>query len=52
MLTEIAMRFDLVDLRLFIAVTEARSTRAGAFRAHLALAPARAETRASPVVAE
>jgi hypothetical protein len=42
MLTEIAMRFDLVDLRLFIAVTEARNTRAGALRAHLALASASA----------
>jgi DNA-binding transcriptional LysR family regulator len=34
------MRFDLVDLQLFIAVTEARSITGGAQRAHLALASA------------
>jgi DNA-binding transcriptional LysR family regulator len=45
MLTEIAMRFDLVDLQLFIAVTEARSITAGALRAHLALASASARIK-------
>lgn len=35
-----AMRFDLVDLQLFIAVAETRSITAGAGRAHLALASA------------
>src|SRR6202166_3804484 len=35
-----AMRFDLVDLQLFIAGTEARSITAGALRSHLALAAA------------
>lgn len=34
------MRFDLVDLRLFIAIAETRSITAGAARAHLALASA------------
>jgi DNA-binding transcriptional LysR family regulator len=34
------MRFDLVDLQLFIAVAEARSITAGAARVHLALASA------------
>lgn len=34
------MRFDLVDLQLFIAVAETRSITAGAGRAHLALASA------------
>jgi DNA-binding transcriptional LysR family regulator len=34
------MRFDLVDLQLFIAVTEARSITGGSQRAHLALASA------------
>lgn len=34
------MRFDLVDLRLFVAVAEARSITHGAARAHLALASA------------
>jgi DNA-binding transcriptional LysR family regulator len=34
------MRFDLVDLRLFIAVADARSITGGADRAHLALASA------------
>src|ERR1700676_4737193 len=34
------MRFDLVDLQLFIAVAEARSITQGASRAHLALASA------------
>ena len=34
------MRFDLVDLQLFIAVADARSITQGAARAHLALASA------------
>src|SRR5947199_1174884 len=34
------MRFDLVDLQLFVSVAEARSITAGADRAHLALASA------------
>src|SRR4051794_36326803 len=34
------MRFDLVDLQLFIAVAEARSITNGALRVHLALASA------------
>src|SRR5436305_15123258 len=34
------MRFDLVDLQLFIAVAEARSITNGAQRVHLALASA------------
>src|ERR1700749_2821683 len=34
------MRFDLVDLQLFIAVADARSITHGADRAHLALASA------------
>jgi DNA-binding transcriptional LysR family regulator len=45
MLQEFAMRFDLVDLQLFIAVAEARSITQGAFRAHLALASASARIR-------
>jgi DNA-binding transcriptional LysR family regulator len=40
MATGISMRFDLVDLQLFIAVTEARSITGGAQRVHLALASA------------
>ena len=39
------MRFDLVDLQLFIAVAEARSITRGAVRAHLALASASAGSR-------
>jgi DNA-binding transcriptional LysR family regulator len=39
------MRFDLVDLQLFIAVTEARSITGGAARAHLALASASARIK-------
>jgi DNA-binding transcriptional LysR family regulator len=39
------MRFDLVDLRLFVAVAEARSITAGAERAHLALASASARIK-------
>ncbi len=39
------MRFDLVDLQLFIAVTEARSITGGALRAHLALASASARIK-------
>jgi DNA-binding transcriptional LysR family regulator len=37
---DIAMRFDLVDLQLFIAVAETRSITNGAERVHLALASA------------
>jgi DNA-binding transcriptional LysR family regulator len=37
---ELSMRFDLVDLQLFIAVAETRSITAGASRVHLALASA------------
>lgn len=40
------MRFDLVDIRLFIAVADARSITAGADRAHLALASASARIKA------
>ncbi|NVN88208.1 MAG: LysR family transcriptional regulator [Rhodopseudomonas sp.] len=40
------MRFDLVDLQLFVAVAEARSITAGAVRANLALASASARIRA------
>src|SRR5260370_25206597 len=39
------MRFDLVDLQLFIAVTEARSITGGALRIHLALASASARIK-------
>jgi DNA-binding transcriptional LysR family regulator len=39
------MRFDLVDLQLFIAVAEARSITGGALRAHLALASASARIK-------
>jgi DNA-binding transcriptional LysR family regulator len=46
MLTEIAMRFDLVDLQLFIAVADARSITGGAHHAHLALASASARIKA------
>src|SRR6267142_252873 len=42
---EIAMRFDLVDLQLFIAVAEARSITGGALRSHLALASASARIK-------
>jgi DNA-binding transcriptional LysR family regulator len=42
---EIAMRFDLVDLQLFIAVADARSITRGALRAHLALASASARIK-------
>src|SRR5213595_3118798 len=45
MKTEIAMRFDLVDLQLFIAVAESRSITRGALRAHLALASASARIK-------
>ena len=34
------MRFDLVDLQLFVAVAETRSITGGAGRVHLALASA------------
>ena len=37
---DFTMRFDLVDLQLFIAVAEARSITLGASRPHLALASA------------
>ncbi|WP_245454239.1 LysR substrate-binding domain-containing protein [Aquabacter cavernae] len=40
------MRFDLVDLRLFLAILEAGSITAGAARAHLALASASARVQA------
>jgi len=39
------MRFDLVDLQLFIAVADARSITRGALRAHLALASASARIK-------
>src|ERR1700750_3500938 len=39
------MRFDLVDLQLFIAVADARSITGGADRAHLALASASARIK-------
>jgi DNA-binding transcriptional LysR family regulator len=39
------MRFDLVDLQLFIAVADARSITAGALRANLALASASARIK-------
>lgn len=42
---EAAMRFDLVDLQLFVAVAEARSITGGAQRAHLALASASARIK-------
>src|ERR1700755_2204426 len=42
---ETEMRFDLVDLRLFIAVADARSITGGADRAHLALASASARIK-------
>jgi DNA-binding transcriptional LysR family regulator len=40
-----AMRFDLVDLQLFIAVADARSITGGALRSHLALASASARIK-------
>src|ERR1700710_2195977 len=39
------MRFDLVDLQLFVAVADARSITGGAHRAHLALASASARIK-------
>jgi len=39
------MRFDLVDLQLFIAIADARSITGGADRAHLALASASARIK-------
>ncbi|QWG17711.1 LysR family transcriptional regulator [Bradyrhizobium sediminis] len=39
------MRFDLVDLKLFVAVAEERSITGGATRAHLALASASARIK-------
>jgi DNA-binding transcriptional LysR family regulator len=42
---DIAMRFDLVDLQLFIAVADGRSITQGALRAHLALASASARIK-------
>jgi DNA-binding transcriptional LysR family regulator len=39
------MRFDLVDLQLFVAVADARSITAGALRVHLALASASARIK-------
>jgi DNA-binding transcriptional LysR family regulator len=44
-LAETAMRFDLVDLQLFIAVADARSITQGALRTHLALASASARIK-------
>ena len=41
----VSMRFDLVDLQLFIAVAEARSITNGAARVHLALASASARIK-------
>jgi DNA-binding transcriptional LysR family regulator len=41
----IAMRFDLVDLKLFIAVADCRSITRGADRVHLALASASARIK-------
>src|ERR1700675_2604776 len=40
-----AMRFDLVDLQLFVAVVDGRSITQGALRAHLALASASARIK-------
>src|SRR5437667_7250879 len=40
-----AMRFDLIDLQLFIAVADQRSITRGADRAHLALASASARIK-------
>ena len=40
-----AIRFDLVDLQLFIAVADARSITGGALRVHLALASASARVK-------
>jgi DNA-binding transcriptional LysR family regulator len=40
-----SVRFDLVDLQLFIAVADGRSITAGALRAHLALASASARIK-------
>jgi DNA-binding transcriptional LysR family regulator len=40
-----AMRFDLVDLQLFVAVADSRTITGGADRAHLALASASARIR-------
>ena len=40
------MRFDLIDLRLFLHITEAGSITAGAARSHLALASASTRIRA------
>jgi DNA-binding transcriptional LysR family regulator len=45
MLARIVMRFDLVDLQLFIAVAETRSITNGALRVHLALASASARIK-------
>jgi DNA-binding transcriptional LysR family regulator len=41
----IAMRFDLVDLQLFIAVADSRSITRGALQVHLALASASARVK-------
>lgn len=45
MATVTAMRFDLVDLQLFVAVADERSITRGALRAHLALASASARIK-------
>jgi DNA-binding transcriptional LysR family regulator len=39
------MRFDLVDLQLFVAVADSGSITHGAMRAHLALASASARIK-------
>jgi DNA-binding transcriptional LysR family regulator len=45
MVSEIAMRFDLIDLQLFIAVADTRSITRGALAVHLALASASARIK-------
>src|ERR1700722_5431348 len=45
MVREFAMRFDLVDLQLFVAVADSGSITHGATRAHLALASASARIK-------
>src|SRR5271169_1847606 len=45
MLQGLAMRFDLVDLQLFVAVADSGSITQGAVRAHLALASASARIK-------
>ena len=45
MVSGFAMRFDLVDLQLFVAVADSGSITHGAMRAHLALASASARIK-------